>query len=308
MDFSQALFVLGVATAAYMILRFLRFIHLYTRPSSIKRYLYGDSPPWALVTGASDGIGLGIAHELANNGFNVVIHGRNPEKLSRTKAELEREHTNVQFKIAVLDAGTATTQQIDELVASLDPLNLTVLVNNVGGGSKIQNLERNTASETDLTINVNARFPAQLTRALLPKLTRPDGPGTLIMNIGSLGAPGVPYLTVYGGSKMFNQAMSSSLAVEVKVEKKNIEVLAIPIGRVTECAHSKEPSSFFTPVARTMGKACVDRVGCGRAVVVGHVGHAMQKFLVDVMPAVVFEMLVVPTMKERKEMEERKQI
>ena len=216
-------FGLGVATACYAALRLLRFIYLYTRPSSIKRYLYGDSP-WALVTGASDGIGFGIAQELAAYGFNVILHGRDAEKLERTKIKLQVEHRDVQFQTAVLNASTATPQQIDDLVASVNSLNLTILVNNLGGGARVQPLEKNTAEQVDYTINVNARFPAQLTRALLCKLTRPDGP-TLIVNIGSLGATGVPYATVYGGSKAFNMAMSSSLATEVKVEGKNIEVL-----------------------------------------------------------------------------------
>lgn len=306
MNTSQTLWGFGIATAAYTTLRCLRFIYLYTQASSIKRYLYGHDP-WALVTGASDGIGLGIAHELATKGFNVILHGRNPEKLDRTKNQLEKEHKNVDFRTAILDASSATSQQIDGLVASLDGLNLTVLVNNVGGGVKVQPLEKCTAEEVDFAINVNARFPAQLTRALLPKLSRPEGP-TLIMNIGSLADSGVPYATVYGGSKAFNMAMSSSLAVEVKVEAKDIEVLAIPIGRVTDCAHNEEPSSFFTPTARTMARACVDRVGCGRPVVVGYIGHAMQKFLIDLLPVFVFEMLVVPAMKVRKENAEKKQL
>lgn len=306
MDASKSLLGLGVAAVSYTSLRFLRFIYLYARPSSVKRYLYGPSP-WALVTGASDGIGLGIAQELATNGFNVILHGRNPEKLERTKIQLEGELKSVQFRVAVLNASSATGQQIEDLAASLDSLNLTILVNNVGGGATVQALEKNTAEELDFLININARFPAQLTKALLPKLTRPDGP-TLIMNIGSLADSGVPYATVYGGSKAFNMAMSTSLAVEIKAEGKNIEVLAIPVGRVTDVAHSKEPSSFFTPTARTMAKACVDRVGCGRRVVVGYVGHAMQKFLIDQMPWIVYEMLVVPTMRDRKAEEERKKL
>ena len=306
MNASQLFSGLGVATASYITLRFLRFIHLYTRPSSVKRYLYGGNP-WALVTGASDGIGLAIAEDLATNGFNVILHGRNSEKLETTKTRLEGEHKNVQFKSIVLNASSATSQQIEEAVASLDGLNLTVLVNNVGGATKVQPLEKNTADELDFVMNVNARFPAQLTKALLPKLARPQGP-TLIMNIGSVADLGVPYATVYGASKAFNMSMSSCLAVEVKAEAKNIEVLGIPVGRVTDVGHNKEDSSFFTPTARTMARACVDRVGCGRYIVVGYIGHAIQKFVVDLSPWIVFEMLVVPTMKDRKENEERKQV
>ena len=305
MDVSQMLLGLGIATAFYVALEFLRFIYLHTRPSSVKRYLYGDCP-WALVTGASDGIGLGIAQELATCGFNVILHGRDAEKLGKTKTKLQMEHKDIKFKVAVLNAATSTPQQIDDLAASFQTLNLTVLINNLGGGAKIQPLENNTADHIDYTLNVNARFPAQLTRALLRKLTRTDGP-TLIMNIGSLGATAVPYATVYGGSKAFNMAMSSSLAIEAKVEGKDIEVLAILVGAVTDCTHTRASASFFTPAARTMAKACVDRVGCGRPVVVGYKGHAVQKLLVDLLPSFVLEMLVVPNMKARKEKEARKQ-
>ena len=300
----QTLAVLYVATVTYTTLRFLRFIYLYTRRSSIKRYLYGNES-WALVTGASEGIGLGIAHELAVNGFNIILHGRNPEKLQRARSQLEGEHKDLQFRTAILDASSATGQQIEALAASVQFLNLTVLVNNVGGCPKIQPLEKHTAEDLNSLVNVNARFPAQLTRALLPILARQDGP-TLIMNIGSLADSGAPYATVYGGSKAFNMAMSSSLAMEIKAEGKDIEVLAIPIGRVTNVSHYKEPYSFFTPTARIIGKSCVDRVGCGRKVVVGYVGHAMQTFVLDLLPSIVYEMLVIPIMKGQATEESKK--
>lgn len=112
---------------------------------------------------------------------------------------------------------------------------------------------------------------------------------------------------MYGGSKAFNMAMSSSLAMEIKAEGNNIEVLAIPVGRLTDVSHYKEPSSFFKPTARVMGKSCVDRVGCGRKVVVGYVGHAMQTFVLDLFPSIVHEMLVIPIMKAQAAEETKKQ-
>lgn len=103
-------------------------------------------------------------------------------------------------------------------------------------------------------------------------------------------------------------AMSSSLAVEIKADGKDVEILAIPVRRITDVGHSKKPASFFTPTAETMARACVDCVGCERQVVVGYVNHDMQKLVIDLLPSIVFEMLVLPTMKERKEREERKKL
>lgn len=147
--------------------------------------------PGLLVTGASDAIGFGIARKHATNSFNVISHGRNPEKLEEKQIQLQGKFKPIQFRTAVLNASSATSQHIHELVASLDGLNLTVPVNNVGDGAKVQPLERTTAEELDFMINVNVRFAAQLTRALMRKLARPDGP-TLIMNIGSFADSDIP--------------------------------------------------------------------------------------------------------------------
>src|ERR1700753_2924849 len=67
-----------------------RFYQLFLRQSSLNRYLSDPDgrPTWALVTGASDGIGLGIAQELCARDVNVVLHGRDPTKLARVAKEL----------------------------------------------------------------------------------------------------------------------------------------------------------------------------------------------------------------------------
>ena len=57
-------------------------------------------------------------------------------KFERITIRLQKQHKNVQFMTALLNASTFTSQQIDDLVASLDGLNLNPLVNNVGGGVK----------------------------------------------------------------------------------------------------------------------------------------------------------------------------
>jgi short-subunit dehydrogenase len=260
----------------------------------------------ALVTGASDGIGLGFAHELARLGFNVILHGRNSTKLEGVKARLQQNYPEVNFRIAVLDASSTSYRQIDKLVASLQDLHITVLINNVGGGDKISPLALLTADEVDSMINLNARFPTLITRALLPKLTKSIRPG-LILTIGSTVDFVVPYAVTYGGSKAFNMAWSSSLRLEMKAEGNNVEVLAVLVGKVTETASYKEPITFWTPDGRTMARAALQRVGCGKAVVVGYIGHAMQKFVLDILPASVFAGLVSSHMKMLREKEQKEQ-
>lgn len=69
-------------------------------------------------------------------------------------------------------------------------MNLTILVNTVRDKLNLQPLETNTSEGVDFTIDVNARFPTPLARALLLKLVRLNGP-TLVLNIRSLAGSGV---------------------------------------------------------------------------------------------------------------------
>ena len=295
MMFSQTLATIGLISTSYLAIRILRFVHLYTRPSSLKRYRHGDNA-WALVTGATDGIGRSFAQELAQKGFNVVLHGRNLTKLENVKAHLQNQFPKADFQILVADASSTSHQQIEELAATLNDLHLTVLINNVGTAIKVAPLEDTTLEEIDAIMNANARFPTQLTKTLIPKLTQTKSP-SLIMNIGSMGDFCVPYATIYGGSKGYNMTWSSSLAMELKSEGKNVEVLGISVGGVTDVSHNKKKASFFTPSAKTMARAALQRVGCGRPVVVGYVGHALQKFFVGLLPASVVSDAVTSLMK-----------
>lgn len=73
--------------------------------------------------------------------------------------------------------------------------------------------DKNTRPDIDGMINVNARFPTQLTAAILPLLLRYNGP-SLIMNIGSLADAGTPWSSTYGGARSFNMAWSKGLGID----------------------------------------------------------------------------------------------
>ena len=251
MDASCVFSTIGVAASTYLAIRFIRFSYLYTRPSSLNKYHHGKDP-WALITGASDGIGYGFAQELAAKGFNVLLHGRNLPKLEEKKYRLTEEFPNVQFHVIVADAAKVSEKQTGDIVSGLKDLHLTILVNNVGGSSVFKSLADHTFAELDNVMSVNALFPTQLTRAILPILSKSEDP-SLIINIGSLGADsGVPYSVPYAGCKALNMVTSKSLDFEMRAEGQKLEVLGVVAGKVTEISYDKEPATLFTPGARTM--------------------------------------------------------
>jgi 17beta-estradiol 17-dehydrogenase / very-long-chain 3-oxoacyl-CoA reductase len=213
------------------------------RPSSLQRYNSasdGKSPAsWALVTGASDGIGKGFSEELCNRGFNVILHGRNETKLKAVRQELLKQWPKIEIKILIFDVvnDTCNTARLEAAAAELNGLDLRVLVNNVGGGAGIRPvyvpLHERDAAMTNLFIDLNLRFPTQITRLLLPQLIQ-HAPAC-ILNIGSLASESVaPYACIYSGSKAYNKSWSASLDAELKAEGHDIEVKLIQFEDVRE--------------------------------------------------------------------------
>lgn len=130
------LFLFGLIKTLYLFMRFASFLHLHFVHSS-KLHQYRRPGAWALVTGASSGIGEAFARGLARNEFNVVLHGRNEEKLKILAAKLEGEFKTVSFKYVIADAATShgMKQAIERMANEMAQLPgpLTVLVNNAGG-------------------------------------------------------------------------------------------------------------------------------------------------------------------------------
>ncbi|KAK4442937.1 putative short chain dehydrogenase protein [Podospora aff. communis PSN243] len=257
------------------------FVLPYLRPSTLHRYLHSKDgkPAWALVTGASDGIGKALSFELASRGFNVVIHGRNPAKLERVQRELQAAHPNRSFRILIADATQCAPDTFKDIAHRLSDIHLTVLVNNAGGTpisseNLFKTMDEYSHKEIADTIALNATFPTMLWNALIPSLSRSTP--ALILVVGSLASSGLPLVAPYGSSKSYLRTLSEALAQEMIITKRDIEVLHVGLGTVTGVSGIWTPPSFFVPHATTMAREILGRVGCGRVDVVPYWPQALQ--------------------------------
>ncbi|PMD38645.1 NAD(P)-binding protein [Hyaloscypha variabilis F] len=270
---------------------------------SLSKYAHSERPPWALVTGASDGIGLGFVQELSSHGFNIILHGRNQSKLQTTITTLKSQYPSREYRTFIHDAEQELTAEIlSNLLTSLQDIHLTILINNVGGAGSVtpawQTFLARSPQDVDKYINLNLRFPTQLTRALLPQLT--ENQPSFILNLSSFAAlyP-APYISVYAGSKAFNLAWGASLKAEMRAEGIDIDVLGIVIAK-SQSAVVKAETSFWVPSAREMARKALGEVGCGRKWVTPVWGHAVQQWVLNCLPEGILERVVIGAAKGEK--------
>ena len=204
----QFLNPLSLIGACYLILTIqnvLRYIYTYTRSSALLRYREADA--WALVTGATEGIGLALSTELARQGFNVVVHGRNPQKLVTVRKNLSKDFPALKFRVAVADAmvlGSEARIQIEKIARDLRGVKQKVLINNVGGAPiftvpRFKSFDQTTSQDNDDMLALNVGFPVQLTAALMPALV--ENQPSLIITLGSMADYGSPCSSILWSSR-----------------------------------------------------------------------------------------------------------
>ncbi|MCE7039090.1 SDR family NAD(P)-dependent oxidoreductase [Dyadobacter sp. CY312] len=261
--------ILGLLVLLRITYLLLNFVYTYIRPSSILKYKTDGA--YAVVTGASDGIGKAIALELAAKGFNLILHGRDPDKIDTVNREVLTINPLLDIRSFIHDSSVNHLSDISEI----QQLPIKVLVNNVGIGP-IKSFSQLSKAEIDATVNVNVLFPTHLTNCLLPFLSGP----ALVLNISSYaGIHPPPYLAVYAATKAYNNAFSKSLSVELDT----IETISILTGSV-HTGSNKKPVSFLRPSSRQFAKKVLSVVGCGKKSVMPYWPHAVQTYLLSLLP------------------------
>ncbi len=167
---------------------------------------------WALVTGASAGIGAAFARVLAEHGFGVVLSARREERLVALAAELSSAHG---VPTEVLPADLAEADAPERMAQTLVDRGVAVdlLVNNAGFGNE-RPFTATSWEDHAVFLQVMVTSLVHLTHALLPGMVE-RGFGRVV-NVASLAGliPGTPRRTLYGPAKAFVVKFSEALAAE----------------------------------------------------------------------------------------------
>lgn len=169
--------------------------------------------PFALITGASKGIGLAIAKQLASKKINVLLVARDETKLANASKELKQQFEIEAFYFAADLSKPDTPQKLyDWCMANNYAVN--ILVNNAGYGISGA-FDSHSIDEHIAMIHVNINAVLKLTSLFLPSMKQHKK--AYILNIGSSAAyQSVPFLSTYAASKAFIINFSRALKYELK--------------------------------------------------------------------------------------------
>lgn len=204
---------------------------VFGRKPCLLRYIYKCKKirmkRYALVTGASGGIGEAISYELARKGWSLLLVARSEDKLALIANDLQEKYSvDAQF----LSLDLTKIDAVDRLINWVEEnhWSVAVLVNNAGYGlwGSFENL---TWQEQENMLQLNVHILTALTHRFLP-LLKQHLPA-YILNVASTAAyQAVPSLSLYAATKAFVLIFSRSLRVELK--KENIHVSCLSPGPV----------------------------------------------------------------------------
>jgi uncharacterized protein len=187
---------------------------------------------WALITGASAGIGRAFAYELAAGGADLILVARRRDRLEELAAELRAKH-KIEVEVCVADLAKPTGPAEVFEFTSHKGFDVELLINNAGFGIYGEFARADIARQLEM-VHVNVAAVVHLTRLYLPPMiARRHGDILILASTAAFQA--VPHLNTYAATKAFDLLFAEGLAEEVK--QYGIRVCALCPGSTTSEFH-----------------------------------------------------------------------
>lgn len=174
----------------------------FRRPLAL-RARYGE---WALVTGASSGLGEEFVRALAAEGISCVLVARRGERMRRIAEEVEKEHA---VATRVLVADLASSGGIESVLRVVEDLDLGLLVSNAGFGAAGR-FDRLDPERLRRMVELHCVAPTLLIAGLMPGM-QARGRGAIVITGSTAGRQPLPFENVYSATKAFGLFLGESL-------------------------------------------------------------------------------------------------
>jgi len=231
---------------------------------------------WVVITGANEGIGKSYAFELARQGFNIVLVGRNEEKLKKAEQELHNTHPRVQTRIVVADFSKCYEEGwAEKIFEQVQHLDVSILINNAGQ-YVADYFYRIPIESIRNVILTNTLAHALVTRVFLPKLDSRLGKSAIINTASLAAASPKPFEQIYAATKAFHDYLSRGIAFE----HPNIDILSMKPGPVQTALCNFAPPCHNRTSADDFVFTALSYVGRTKHTY-GHWKHKLDHFVMD---------------------------
>ncbi len=220
--------------------------------------------PWALVAGASEGLGESFARLLAGRGLNLLLVARRAGPLEALAARLRAKH-GVEVRTAALDL--AAPDLAGRAAALVDGLDLGLLVYNAAASAIGPFLDAPLEAHLRV-VEVNCRGPVVLCYLLGARLAA-RGRGGILLMASLAGGQGTAYVASYAASKAFDLVLAEGLWVELA--ERGVDVLACRAGPVRTPAYLASKPKRSVPIMEpdAVAERALRRLGHGPVTIPG---------------------------------------
>ena len=221
-----------------------------------KTRLLNNYGQWAIITGASSGIGLELATQLAEAGFNLVLNSRDPKKLYEVEKRL---NSNQRIETIIVASDVSEADGIEKIIQASKGLNVGLLIVSAGYGTSGSFIDTTLDSEINM-LRVNCEALLKITHHYSQQFSKQKKGGIILMS-SMVAFQGTPYSANYGATKAYVQNLSEALAVELKPY--GVDVLAAAPGPVNsgfgeranmKMSMSLTPAQVGVPILKALGR------------------------------------------------------
>jgi short-subunit dehydrogenase len=237
---------------------------------------------WALITGASAGIGIALAREFAEHGAKLILSARRKDRMEALALELAEKGAEVRIVAADLNDPAAPQLIYDATVGA--GIDVDILINNAGLGQYGEFAQSPVEQEIS-QVRVNCESMVRLTRLFVPRMVERRRGWVMILASTASFQP-VPYLTTYAATKVFDRFFALGLAAEVK--RFGVKVTALCPGPTESEFFEVARSENFMPGGRQSAEE-VARIGVaalarGKHTVLPYFGGKVITVLARILP------------------------
>lgn len=277
---------LAYTAYAYIAYKFGNFAYGLVKPclrcgaNLKKRYGAG----YAVVTGATGGLGLGYAQEFARRGINVLLVSRTESKLKACQADLKKKYPGVEVDYVTADFSNLGPDVLTRLQEKFDSLQIACLVNNCGiSYHHAERLADIDDALVDRLIEINVRSLTLITRLILPQMmARKQGDIINVTSADGTMQTGAPFYAVYSGTKGYVALFSKSLAHENKGTGVHVQC-HVPYYVATAMSKQK-PSWPLVPTPKAWARSAVNCIGESACVIAPNPAHNALDSLINSLP------------------------